>query len=63
MPNPNRCGLCLPCLQVATVQQQALKALAQADVKRASSGVAYSVGEDIRLIWNTLLEENPCENN
>lgn len=63
MPKSDRCGLCGACKRVEVVKQQAMKAFAQADVKRFSSGVPYSVGEDVRLIWNITLEENPCESN
>lgn len=61
MPNPQRCGKCPACLRVAEVKAQAMKALAQADIKRANNQPGYTVGEDVRLIWNRTLEENPCE--
>lgn len=55
-----RCGKCPQCQRVAEVKTQAFRALAQADVRRANSLPAHPVGDDVRLIWNQTLAENPC---
>lgn len=49
----SRCGKCQACKRVEEVQQQALRAL--------NSRWSSNTGEDVRLIWNRTLEENPCE--
>lgn len=46
-----RCGVCVPCQRVKTVQAQAMKALASKPGN----------GEDVRLIWNTTLQTCPCD--
>jgi hypothetical protein len=50
-----RCGTCVNCLTVARVKQSLLETMAQARTKGQ-----VGIGEDVRLIWNTTLAENPC---
>lgn len=57
-----RCGVCENCKRVAEVQRSATKAIVSADIQRVTRGRHVSVGEDVRLIWNRTLEENPCTN-
>jgi len=47
-----RCGKCGNCLTVELVKQRGLYTLA--------SEPGVEIGEDVRLIWNRTLEENPC---
>ena len=54
-----RCGVCPACRLVELVRAQALKALASAEVYR--DRYTLPIGEDVRLVWNTTLKENPCE--
>lgn len=56
----NRCGKCPACRQVKKVRDQANRALAQATVNYVQGLDPREVGEDVRLIWNRTLEENPC---
>ncbi len=55
--NDKRCGKCAACLTVEKVKRQSLTALSHA----YHQSVAMPIGEDIRLIWNRALEENPCQ--
>jgi len=55
-----RCGKCLNCRQVLACRTLIWKALADADVRRIRGEHGYSVGEDVRLIWNQALRDYPC---
>lgn len=55
-----RCGKCENCQRVESVKRLAGRALAHADVIRRRKNPGYTVGEDVRLVWNRALEENPC---
>ena len=55
-----RCGKCAACIRVARVRKQALHALSwETGCNRTPTSTP--IGEDVRLIWNTILKENPCE--
>ena len=52
-----RCGVCPACRTVELVRVHAIKALASGDIDPSRR----PLGEDVRLIWNTTLKDNPCE--
>jgi hypothetical protein len=56
-----RCGNCSACKRVEATKASCQRALAGADVRRANGDPTYSVGEDVRIVWNDMLAANPCE--
>lgn len=55
----HRCGVCGACQRVEDVRKQAIGALSRSLIQ--ISKAAVPIGEDVRLIWNRTLEENPCD--
>jgi len=51
-----RCNECQACREVNRMREQALRVLAHASVYGRTG-----CGEDVRLVWNRTLAENPCE--